>query len=92
MTQQTRYASDQEIEGYYKNATINVEFWDSLSQGHVELEFPNADDSDYLDATMINGFIIYEQTGKIAFDHWLPEILHHEICRKIRAERRRLSH
>lgn len=84
------YATDEQIESFYRHAKVRVHFDDDRrNSGGVELEFPHASESDYLDETMYNGFIIYSHNGKIAFDHWLPEVLNHEVCRKIRQERRK---
>jgi hypothetical protein len=74
-----RYLDDDEIAGCYRDAKITVDHQHTW----VELEFPHSDDGDFLDSYMVNNYIIYSHTGRIAFDHWMPEELYNKVCNMI---------
>ena len=89
-----RLLSDEDTEKQYSYFKVNgIKFYspnqyqNDTWSGVVDLEFPNADHSDF-DETMSIPFISYDKDGKhIAFDHRMPEETYKAVCDYILAER-----
>ena len=71
------FMSDEDINNQYSNFKILDISKEGNKSGYIEVEFPNADDSDY-DSYVNTGYIIYDN-GTVAFDKWFPEEVYNNL-------------
>ena len=71
------FMSDEDINNQYSNFKILDISKEGNKSGYIEVEFPNADDSDY-DSYVNTGYIIYDD-GTVAFDKWFPEEVYNDL-------------
>ncbi len=76
--------------------SIKIEFKESGISGWIQMSLPQNEkrnelisqrddytDDDLLDEEKSDSFIIYEHSGKIAFDNWYPEKIYYHLVKKI---------
>ena len=79
-----RYLSDADIEASYNDFVIvdnelTPDKGNGSRSGYITIEFPHNEDR-------VDNWIQYEPNGKIAFDHWYPENVYHQLVDRIQAD------